>query len=178
MANAAKIDIETLAKQLRKRFPEASIALDRPKRSTGVWYLDVAREGHPVTVEWKANRGFGVSSSPAPGYGEGADEVYTDAEAAYGRVVSLLLSRMFTSPPEPVRLRELRKARGLSQAELAELLNKQQGEVSKIENRNDVLVSTLREVVESMGATLKISARFADGEERPLVIGETTGAGS
>lgn len=177
MAKAAKLPIEKLVKQLRDRFPEASITLDRPKKSMGIWYLDVVQDGHPVTVEWKASAGFGVSSSPSPAYGDGADEVYAELEAAYGRVVSLLLSRSFTSPPEPVRLRELRKELGLSQAELALLLNKQQGEVSKIERRSDVLVSTLREVLESMGATLKISAQFADGEERPLVIGESLPAG-
>ncbi len=177
MAKSITSPIEILAKQLRKRFPEAKVTMDRPKKPIGVWYLDVVRDGHPVTVEWKANAGFGVSSCTSPGYGDGADEVYADAEAAYGRVVSLLLSRKFTSAPEPVRLRELRKERGLSQAELAQLLNKQQGEVSKIERRSDVLVSTLREVLESMGATLKISARFADGQERPLVIGESLPAG-
>jgi transcriptional regulator with XRE-family HTH domain len=75
-----------------------------------------------------------------------------------------------------VRLRELRKERGLSQAKLANLLNKQQGEVSKIERRSDVLVSTLREVLQSMSATLRISARFADGAERPLEFGEISTA--
>jgi DNA-binding XRE family transcriptional regulator len=173
MAKRSMLPIEMLEKQLRERFPEARITLDRPKRSTGIWYLDVVRDGHPVAVQWKAGAGFGVSSSMAHAYGEGADEVYAEAEAAYGRIVSLLLSRIFTSAPEPVRLRELRKARGLSQAELAQLLNKQQGEISKIERRSDVLVSTLREVLQSMGATLKISACFPN-EERPLAIGEAT----
>ena len=171
MAKTPLLAIETLQKQLRKRFPDASITLDPPRKRSGAWYLDVAHEGHPVIIQWRKGSGFGVSSSPEHAYGEGADEIYPDVEAAYGRVVSLLLSRSFTSPPEPVRLSELRKERGMSQAELATLLKKQQGEVSKIERRNDVLVSTLRDVVESMGGSLRISALFADGNERPLEIG-------
>lgn len=172
----ALIQIESLEHQLRKRFPKATITLDRPKKSTGVWYLDIVNDGHPVAIQWKAGAGFGISSSATHDYGDGADEVHAEEEAAYGRVVSLLLSRIFTSAPEPVRLRELRKERGLSQAELAALLNKQQGEVSKIERRSDVLVSTLREMLQSMGLTLKISARYENGDERPLEIGEPSAA--
>lgn len=176
MAKASSTQIESLERQLRGRFPNATITLDRPKKPNGVWYLDVVSNEHPVSIQWKAGQGFGISSSASHAYGDGADEVYAEQEAAYGRTVSLLLSRIFTSAPEPVRLRELRKERGLSQAELASLLNKQQGEVSKIERRSDVLVSTLREVLQSMGATLRISARFENGDERPLEIGEAATA--
>lgn len=166
--------IESLERQLRKRFESATITLDRPKKSSGIWYLDIKFDQHPVVVQWREGSSFGVSSSDAHGYGDGADEIYPDEESTYGRVVSLLLSRTFTSPPEPVRLRELRKERGLSQAELASILKRQQGEISKIERRRDVLVSTLREVVQSLGATLRIIARFPDGVERSLDIGEVT----
>jgi len=168
--------IESLERQLRHRFESARIALDRPKQPSGTWYLDIKFNQHPVVVQWREGSAFGVSSSTSHSYGDGADEVYPNEEATYGRVVSLLLSRTFTSPPELLRLRELRKERGLSQAELALLLNRQQGEVSKIERRSDVLVSTLREVVQSMGAKLSIIARFPDGAERALEIGETSSA--
>ena len=168
------LPIESLERQLRKRFALASISLDCPRERSGVWYLDITHDGHSVVIQWREAAGFGVSSSTSHAYGDGADEVFRDEEAAYGRVVSLVLSRTFTAPPEPVRLRELRKERGLSQAELAGLLKKQQGEISKIERRSDVLVSTLREVVQSMGATLQILARFPDGIERALEIGESS----
>jgi DNA-binding transcriptional regulator YiaG len=172
MAKASLTPLESLQSQLRKRFSKAAITLDRPRKRSGVWYLDVSQDGHPVIIQWQEGSGFGVTSSAKHAYGEGADEVYQDQEAAYGRVVSLLLSRKFTAPPEPVQLRELRKELGLSQQELAGLLNKQQGEVSKIERRYDVLVSTLREVLQSMGAKLEIGARFANGDLRPLEICE------
>ena len=170
MAKPNLFPIESLESNLRNRFPEASIQLDRPRKQSGIWYLDVKRSAHPVNIQWQQGEGFGVTSSTRLGYGEGTDEVYLDEEAAYGRVVSLLLSGTFTSPPEPVRLSELRKERGISQAELAELLNKQQGEVSKIERRKDVKLSTLRDYVRSIGGTLQVLARMPDGAVRAIEL--------
>jgi hypothetical protein len=125
MAKSNVLPIVSLEARLRNRFPEASVQLDWPRKRSGVWYLDVRRDAHPVMIQRQQGKGFGVTSSAAPAYGEGADEVYLDQEAAYGRVVYLLLSGTFTSPPEAVRLSELRKERGISQAELAVLLNKE-----------------------------------------------------
>lgn len=49
---------------------------------------------------------------------------------------------------------------------MAELLETSQGEVSKIEHRADMYVSTLRCYVEAMGGELEIIARFPDGAVR------------
>lgn len=172
MGKASLVAIESLERQLRKRFPDAMIALDRPRNRSGNWFLDIARGEHPVIIGWKDGVGFGVSSSPNHAYGDRPDEVYSDEEAAYSRVVSLLLSGSFTSPPEPVRLKELRKACGLSQTELAGILNKKQGEVSKIERRQDVKLSTLRDYVESVGGTLQVLARLPGGVVKSIEIEE------
>lgn len=63
-------------------------------------------------------------------------------------------------------LLELRKARKLSQQTLAEALDTTQGEVSKIEHRTDLYLSTLRSYIEAMGGELDIIARFKDGAVR------------
>jgi predicted transcriptional regulator len=65
-----------------------------------------------------------------------------------------------------IPLAELRRARELSQVTLAELLEASQSEVSKIEHRTDLYVSTLRRYVEAMGGELDIVARFPDGSVR------------
>lgn len=65
-----------------------------------------------------------------------------------------------------IPLAELRRARALSQVTLAELLEASQSEVSKIEHRTDLYVSTLRRYVEAMGGELDIVARFPDGSVR------------
>ena len=63
-------------------------------------------------------------------------------------------------------LLELRKARNLSQETLAQTLNTSQGEISKIEHRTDLYLSTLRDYIEGMGGELDIIARFKDGAVR------------
>ncbi len=63
-------------------------------------------------------------------------------------------------------LHELRRARQLSQEQLAEELGATQPEISKIERRTDMYVSTLRRFVEAMGGELDIIARFPDGTVR------------
>jgi DNA-binding transcriptional regulator YiaG len=60
-------------------------------------------------------------------------------------------------------LHELRRARELSQASLAEVLGVQQGTVSKMERRTDMYLSTLRSYIKAMGGDLVIEAKFPDG---------------
>ena len=63
-------------------------------------------------------------------------------------------------------LHELRRARQLSQKQLAEELGATQPEISKIEHRTDMYVSTLRRFIEAMGGQLDIIAHFPDGTVR------------
>jgi DNA-binding transcriptional regulator YiaG len=63
-------------------------------------------------------------------------------------------------------LAELRQAQELTQTTIAELLETSQGEVSKIEKRTDMYVSTLRRYIEAMGGQLDVVARFPDGDVR------------
>ena len=63
---------------------------------------------------------------------------------------------------EEMTLRQLRKARKRSQVKLAKQLGVKQAAVSKLERRADMYVSTLRGLVEAMGGTLEIVARFPD----------------
>jgi DNA-binding XRE family transcriptional regulator len=67
---------------------------------------------------------------------------------------------------EAIRLKQLRERWGISQQELAKLLNVSQPAVSKLEDRSDVMLSTLRQYVESLGGNLEILATFPD---RPTV---------
>jgi hypothetical protein len=63
-------------------------------------------------------------------------------------------------------LGELRQARHLTQVALAEALATSQAEISKVEHRTDVYVSTLRRYIEALGGQLDITARFPDGDVR------------
>jgi len=69
---------------------------------------------------------------------------------------------------EEMTLREIRKARKLTQQKIAKSLRIGQEGVSKIEQRSDLLISTLRGYVEAMGGQLSLVAEFPDRE--PVVL--------
>lgn len=61
---------------------------------------------------------------------------------------------------EEITLRNLRKARQMTQATLGEQLGIKQENVSRIEKRSDLLLSTLTKYVEGMGGKLRLVAEF------------------
>ncbi len=73
---------------------------------------------------------------------------------------------------EEMTLRELRKARQLTQVRLARRLGITQDGVSRLEKRSDLLLSTLRKTVEAMGGNLSLVAQFPD--RAPVVLAGIT----
>ena len=67
---------------------------------------------------------------------------------------------------EEMTLRDLRKARALTQAKLAKTLGIGQEHVSRLEQKSDMLLSTLASYVRAMGGDLRLLAEFPD---RPAV---------
>ena len=63
---------------------------------------------------------------------------------------------------EEMSLRDLRKARKQTQVRVAKELGINQENVSRIEKRSDLLLSTLSGYVEAMGGTLRLVAEFPD----------------
>src|ERR1035437_2441058 len=61
-------------------------------------------------------------------------------------------------------LNEWRKARKFTQAGLAATFGVDQGSISKMEQRTDMYISTLRSYVEAMGGNLRVTASFPEGE--------------
>jgi transcriptional regulator with XRE-family HTH domain len=61
---------------------------------------------------------------------------------------------------EEMSLRDLRKARKLTQAHVAKVLGITQDSVSRLEQRSDLLLSTLRKTVKAMGGDVRIVAEF------------------
>jgi DNA-binding XRE family transcriptional regulator len=69
---------------------------------------------------------------------------------------------------EEMTLRELRKARKLTQVRMAKALGVTQDSVSRLEKRSDLLLSTLRKTVQAMGGNLFLVAEFPD--RAPVVL--------
>ena len=59
-------------------------------------------------------------------------------------------------------LADLRRARAMTQDQLASDLQIGQASIAKLERRTDMSLSTLRRFVEAMGGELDITARFPD----------------
>ena len=74
---------------------------------------------------------------------------------------------------EEMTLRELRKARKLTQVRMAKTLGITQDSVSRLEQRSDLLLSTLRKTVEAMGGNLSLVAEFPD--RAPVVLAGIAG---
>ena len=61
---------------------------------------------------------------------------------------------------EEMTLRELRHARKLTQVRMAKKLGITQDSVSRLEQRSDMLLSTLRDYVSAMGGRIRLLAEF------------------
>lgn len=74
---------------------------------------------------------------------------------------------------ELATLKDLREASRQTQAQLAAVLGVGQDAISRLEKRNDMLLSTLRHYVESMGGKLELVVQFPN---RPPVVIDQLGA--
>ena len=77
---------------------------------------------------------------------------------------------------EEMTLQELRRARALTQVRLAKSLGVAQKQVSEIEKRTDMHISTLRRSIEAMGGRLSLVAEFPD--RAPVMLAGIAAIGS
>jgi transcriptional regulator with XRE-family HTH domain len=66
--------------------------------------------------------------------------------------------------PQTQSLGDLRRSRAFTQNKLARAMRTSQSEVSKLEQRRDTYVSTLRAYVKALGGELALVARFRDAD--------------
>jgi len=90
-------------------------------------------------------------------------EVKPRAKARYDAVLGEINARQAT-------LRRLREARALTQSTVAELLEMDQSEVSRLEYRSDMLLSTLKRFVQATGGELHLVVRYPDGAPVELLV--------
>ena len=69
---------------------------------------------------------------------------------------------------QEMTLRDLRRAMGKTQVQLATRIGKPQATISRIEQQSDMLLSTLNEVVQAMGGRVRIIAELPDRE--PVIL--------
>jgi transcriptional regulator with XRE-family HTH domain len=65
---------------------------------------------------------------------------------------------------ERMNLAQVRRARAMTQATIAQVMQIAQGDVSRLEHRTDAYIGTLRRYVEALGGALRIIAEFPDSD--------------
>lgn len=157
-------DMQWIATQLRERLPDAVVDVLKPsaRSKSGGWTLDANYRESYVVVQWTRSTGFGISAPKDTDLPFTEDvEYHEDADSTLGRVMHLLVTGECVSPT--VTLQELRKRRSISQEELAKVMHVSQASVSQTEQRDDILISTLRAIVGALGGRLVVKALFDDG---------------
>lgn len=101
----------------------------------------------PKTKSWREIRATRSKLTPAQ-----REAVDRRAKAESARLMSV------------TKLDQLRRARNLSQEQLADQLGTNQGAVSRLERQSDLYLSTLQRFVHAMGGRLHIQAQFTDAE--------------
>jgi len=90
------------------------------------------------------------------------------------RAVSRTQARMETALTEikerQTTLAQVRKARKLTQATMADLLEMDQSEVSRLEHRSNMMLSTLRSFIRASGGELQFIVTFPDAEPVQLLV--------
>ncbi len=147
---------------LQERFESIKTTIDAPANSDGIWWLDCVFNERLVTVEFNPKLGIGISSREGALFGEKSDETVSNVKDAFRRVVRIYLSNTDTAAPREFSLRELRESQSMTQVEMAKTLSVSQASISKLENREDVLVGTLSSLISAMGGRLEIRALFSD----------------
>ncbi|MRU17073.1 helix-turn-helix transcriptional regulator [Roseovarius sp. A21] len=61
---------------------------------------------------------------------------------------------------EYLSLQELRKAKKVTQVELSRILNKRQSSIAQLEQRSDLMISTLRAYIEGLGGKLTLQVEM------------------
>jgi hypothetical protein len=148
---------------LRSDFPNVKVAFDAPAAETGTWWVDLSIGDAAVAVSWREGFGFGVFSSEE-GYGDKPDERYAEPGMAARRIRQMVMDTNFPGHGRPMWLREVRSLLGVPQNSLADDLHVNQAAISRLENRDDIKLSTLLAYFEALGGHVEMRVRFKEFE--------------
>jgi DNA-binding XRE family transcriptional regulator len=94
-----------------------------------------------------------------------ANELINSLPAARRRKIEKRAAQLIQ---EEMSLQELRKSQAMTQARLAKAMHVAQKQVSEIESRTDMHISTVRRQVEAMGGKLELVVSFPN--RKPVVL--------
>src|SRR4051812_41214857 len=86
---SAEQRVARLKRLLTDRIDGVRIEVDAPGRPRGDWFIDVAVGEQSFVVAFRPALGFGISSTPSEGIGDGPDEFAEEENAVVDRLVAL-----------------------------------------------------------------------------------------
>lgn len=166
MTEAQPQPLRQFVEGLEALYPDVEITLERGGKTSGVWWIDIAASTTHVVVQWSPVIGFSLEQvgDDEPVYGSLPAERYKTVELALKRMTQLLAGEECQAEVGGLALRELRELHGLSQSDLGAKLGIKQAAVSRVERRSDLHLDTLMAIVQALGGTLEIRARFPECE--------------
>ena len=96
-----------------------------------------------------------------------------DAALADPRVAAVVEAKTQKLRNRAQTLSALRKARGLTQMQLSEELGMSQGEISRLERRENLHLATLARFIEATGGELRLTVVY-DDDEVVLSLGQSS----
>ena len=101
------------------------------------------------------------------------DDIIKSLPAARRRAIEKRAAELIA---EEMTLQELRRAREMTQVRMAKKLGVAQKQISEIEKRTDMHISTLRRAIEAMGGSLALVAQFPG--QRPVTLSGISAIGA
>lgn len=169
---------ETLIDRVLAEFCQNPLAITSSKkpldRTRGFWTFSVLfPDDYLISLAWNRYNGFLLTAGFDVDFGNSYDEIFSDSNDLFNRISFLVNSRKATEFLESVSLSDLRKLQNMTLSELARRVEMTKGGLSQLENGSDLLsmkVGTINKLIDSLGASLVLTARFPNGDERKLSI--------
>ncbi len=155
--------VDEFRQRLNQALPNALVEFDAPSSDSGTWWIDVSLSDFRTSLSWSAGFGFGVFTSEE-GYGDKPDERYQSPHLAERRIVQMVGSLERPDASAAMWLRDVRTLIGVQQMLLADRLEVNQAAISRLENRQDLKLSTLLAYIEALGGKVEMRVRFDDFE--------------
>ena len=95
--------LQLMCASITSQIVDVTGKLDLAESASGSSFLTLKAGDYQVIVDWRQDRGFGVTAGRNGEYGEGPDETMPDLVTAQQRVIWLLQHREITTPPIPSR---------------------------------------------------------------------------
>ena len=151
--------IEEFKSSILSADPTAKFEIDVPAAANGTWWIDTEVVDGSAIICWSRERDFGLYTGNEDDFGTRPNELHRSAQTAAARILQII-NHLSAGRVAGLNLADLRQLTGLNQTEFAKRLGVEQPAVSRLENRSNVEVDTLRRAVEALGGQLVMTVRL------------------